>query len=120
MKIGIHFLIFSLFSICFVFPQEVKIIDSILIEHVENKVTRIQKILYLSEYEVKIIKEIELHYLQKLQKLGSKKMCNLQKKENQLLTQRNYNLQQLLSHVNYLKYLILEKDNLERYPMQSE
>lgn len=120
MKKSVFLTILILFSTHFLFSQEVKIIESILIEHVDLKVEKVQKNLQLSDFEVREIKKIELECLQKIQKLESRKRCNLQKRTQKLVIERDERLKKILSHENFLKYLIIEKGELERFPMQSD
>lgn len=92
MKKSVFLTILILFSTHFLFSQEVKIIESILIEHVDLKVEKVQKILQLSDFEVGEIKKIELECLQKIQKLESRKRCNLQKRTQKLVIERDERL----------------------------
>lgn len=99
--------------------QQVSIIEDILANSVEEKVTSMQELIGFDDAQAQQLREMELNFLLEANKAENCFLCNKQKRIEKLKQKRNTELQKILERDQYIKYDAIENDRIKKHPLRS-
>ncbi len=96
--------------------QQPSIIEKVLANSVEEKVDSMQKLIGFDDEQAQQLREMELKFLQEVNKAENCFLCNKQKRIEKLKQRRNAKLQKILDRDQYIKYDAIEDDRIKKVP----
>ena len=101
-----------------VFAQQPSIIENILVTSVEEKVASMQELIGFNDEQAQELREMELNFLQEVNKAEHCFLCNKQKRIEKLKQKRDANLQKILERDQYIKYEGGNLEKVKKYPLR--
>ncbi len=97
--------------------QQSSIIENLLVKSVEEKVSSMQELIGFDNDQAQQLREMELHFLQKVNKAEHCFLCNRQKRVDKLKKKRDAELQTILGRDHYIKYDAIENERIKKAPL---
>lgn len=94
--------------------QQSSIIEKVLANSVEEKITSMQELIGFDDAQAQQLRETELNFLLEVNKAEHCFLCKKQKRIEKLKQERDTELQKILERDQYIKYQSLENDLLNR------
>lgn len=94
--------------------QQSSIIEKVLANSVEEKITSMQELIGFDDAQAQQLRETELNFLLEVNKAEHCFLCKKQKRIEKLKEKRDTELQKILERDQYIKYQSLENDLLNR------
>ena len=99
------------------YAQEPSIIEKVLINSVEEKISSMQKLIGFDDGKAQQLREIELNFLFEVNKAENYVLCNKQRRIEKLKQKRDAELQKILERDQYIKYDAIENERVKKYPL---
>lgn len=97
--------------------QQSSIIENILVTSVEEKVASMQELIGFNDEQAQELREMELNFLQEVNKAEHCFLCNTKKRVEKLKRERDEKLQTILERDQYIKYDAIENDRIKKHPI---
>ncbi len=95
-----------------------EIISQALRQGVEAGVADAQEKIGFTDEQSERLIDIELNFLQGVEKINRRMLCNKKKRVKKLQATRHKALQEVLSRSDYIKYDMIQEDRIEPIPVQ--
>lgn len=115
----IIFLSIVLLSVMALSAQQSSIIEDILAKSVEEKVDSMQNLIGFDDKQAQQLREMELKFLQEVNKTDHCFLCNKKKRIEKLKRKRDADLQKILERDQYIKYEAIENERIKKHPLRS-
>ncbi|OJV90780.1 MAG: hypothetical protein BGO34_20825 [Bacteroidia bacterium 44-10] len=99
------------------FAQQPSTIEQVLRNSVEEKVDSMQKLIGFDDEQAQQLREMELKFLQEVNKAENCFLCKKQKRIEKLKQKRDVELQKILERDQYIKYDAIENDRIKKRPL---
>ncbi|SFK55799.1 hypothetical protein [Proteiniphilum acetatigenes] len=99
------------------YAQQPSIIEKVLINSVEEKVSSMQKLIGFDDVQAQQLRQMELNFLQEINKAENCFLCNKQRRIEKLKQKRDAELQKILERDQYIKYDAIENERIKKYPL---
>lgn len=105
--------------LAFITPSfsQTSITEKVFQESVGNKVEEMQQLIGFDDQKARLISEIELNFLLKVNKAERCHWCRKQKRIEKLKTAREEQLQKILPRDQYIKYDAIENERMKKQPL---
>ncbi len=99
------------------FAQQSTLIEEVLANSVEEKVSSMQQLIGFSDEQALQLKETELLFLFEVNKIEHCFLCNKQKRIGKAKQKRDTELQKILERDQYIKYDAIENKRIKKSPL---
>lgn len=99
--------------------QKSGIIAEVLRQSAENKVVQMQELIKFDDTQAEKLKKLEFNFLLDVQKAENCCLCNKKKRVEKLQKKRDAELQQILTHEQYIKYDRVGVEEIKKYPVRA-
>ncbi|WP_298647901.1 hypothetical protein [uncultured Proteiniphilum sp.] len=106
-----------LLTILEISAQQRSIIENVLVNSVEEKVSSMQKLIGFDDAQAQQLRQVELNFLQEVNKAERCFLCNKQKRIKKLKQKRDTELQKILERDQYIKYDAIENERIQKRPL---
>lgn len=96
--------------------QQPSIIEDVLKNSVEEKVSSMQVLIGFDDDQAQQLRKMELHFLLDVNKAEHCFLCNKQKRIEKLKQKRDTELQKILKRDQYIKYEAIENERVKKVP----
>lgn len=96
------------------------IIKDVFEKFVEDKILSMQKVIDITDDQVKLLKEVELNFLLDVNSAENCWWCNKKKKVEKLKSRKEQQLKEILRLDQYIKYDALENRKIKKHPIYME
>lgn len=110
-------LVLLLLTILAVSAQQPSIIENVLTNSVEEKVSSMQELIGFDDVQAQQLRQMELNFLLEVNKAERCFLCNKKKRIEKLKQKRDGELQKILGRAQYIKYETIENDRLKKRPL---
>lgn len=100
--------------------QQNGIINGVLKKSAEDKVVKMQELIGFDDEKARQLNELEFNFLLDVQKAESCWLCNKKKRIEKLQSQRDLDLQKILSRDEYIKYDAVENERIKKHPLWAD
>ncbi|MDY9917826.1 hypothetical protein SAMN05216365_10669 [Porphyromonadaceae bacterium NLAE-zl-C104] len=97
--------------------QQSSIIEKVLANSVEEKITSMQELIGFDDAQAQQLRETELNFLLEVNKAEHCFLCKKQKRIEKLKQERDTELQKILERDQYIKYDAIENKRIKKHPL---
>lgn len=109
-----------LLTVLAVYAQQSSIIEKVLMNSVEEKITSMQELIGFDDDQAQQLRETELNFLLEVNKAEHCFLCKKQKRIEKLKQERDTVLQQILTREQYIKYDAIPANRINtKIPVQA-
>lgn len=99
------------------FAQQPSIIENVLANSVEKKISSMQELIGFDDLQAQQLKHMELNFLLEVNKAERCFLCNKKKRIEKLKQKRDAELQKILKRDEYIQYDAIDNERIKKRPL---